>query len=118
MIGDIVLSTPILAALRRAHPEARIDLLVESAYRELVEEHPALDAVIPYERGCFLGCARELRRRNYDLAIDLHSIPRTAWLARLSGAPRRIGFAYPGRGFLFTDRIDPTPPRPAARAEV
>jgi len=117
MIGDIVLSTPILAALRRARPEARIDFLVESAYRELVDENPDLDEVIPYERGRFIACARELRRRNYDLAVDLHSVPRTAWLARLSGAPRRVGFDYPGRGFLFTDRVDPTPPRPVHSVE-
>ena len=58
--------------------------------------------------GSFLRFAGELRRRRFDLVLDFHSILRSALLARLSGAPRRIGYAAPvgreGSQWLATER--------------
>lgn len=59
--------------------------------------------------------AAQLRRRHFDLVIDFHGGPRSAWLARATGAPARIGYAVPGRGWMYTTRVpwspDLVPPR-------
>lgn len=116
MIGDLILTTPALAALRRGFPRGRIELLVAEEYRELVEENPALDEIIPFRRGEGFRLIRELRRRRYEIVVDFHSIPRTAWLAWLTGAPCRIGFAYPDRSWLYTHALPP--PRQFSRHSV
>lgn len=109
MAGDLILATPVFAALRRAFPDARIDLLVERRHLDLVDENPDLTAAIPLDRGAagLVAALRSLRAASYDLCIDLHSIPKTAWLARLSGARWRTGFAYPDRAFLYTRAVAP-----------
>ena len=50
--------------------------------------------------------ARQLRRRRFDLALDLHGGPRSAWLARLSGATERIGYRIQGRSWMYTRRVE------------
>lgn len=109
MIGDIILTTPALSALRQGFPNAEIDLLVAENFQPLVAEHPALDRLIPFRRGETLKLIRDLRANRYDIVIDFHSIPRTAWLARATGAPCRIGFHYPDRGWLYTHPVQPPP---------
>lgn len=62
-----------------------------------------------------LGLARRLRAARYDVAIDFHGGPRSAWLVRASGAPTRIGYAIPGRRWAYTTSVawhpDLEPPR-------
>jgi heptosyltransferase III len=53
-----------------------------------------------------LALARALRRRQFDVAIDLHGGPRSAWLARLSGARERIGYRIQGRTWMYTRTVD------------
>lgn len=115
MAGDLILTTPALAALRRAFPDAEIDLLVERRLRELVDENPALTRVIPLDPGAgsIISTLNYMRARSYDFAIDFHSIPKTAWLAFLSGARYRLGYRWPDRGFLYTEAVEP----PAAFSE-
>lgn len=109
MAGDLILATPVFAALRRAFPDARIDLLVERRHLDLVDENPDLSGTVALDRGVrpLLRVLRALREASYDFCIDLHSIPKTAWIARLSGARRRIGFRYPDRAFLYTETVPP-----------
>ena len=52
-----------------------------------------------------LRLARRLRRARFDVAIDLHGGPRSAWLAWASGAPRRIGYSISGRSWMYTDVV-------------
>jgi heptosyltransferase I len=109
LIGDVVFTTPLIAALRRAYPAARITYLVEDAAAPIVTGNPHLDEVIiaPRRRGIGrliddVRLARRLRRERFDLVLDLHGGPRSSWLAWASGAPERIGYDLPGRRWMYT----------------
>jgi lipopolysaccharide heptosyltransferase II len=115
LIGDVVLSTPLVRALRRAFPDARLTYLVEQDAAPVVLRNPHLDEVIVVERtrGVSrllhdLQLAWRLRRRRFDVVIDMHGGPRSSWLALASGAPQRIGYDMPGRQWLYTKTV----PRP------
>ncbi len=112
LIGDVVFTTPVIRALRERYPEARLVYVVESAAAPVVAHNPHLSSVIvvPHRRGWKrlwddFSLARRLRAEHFDLAIDLHGGPRSAWLARASGAPRRIGYDIQGRAWMYTDVI-------------
>jgi len=109
-IGDVVLTTPVLRALRERYPEAHIAYLAEKEAVSLLQHHPCIDEIIPFDftRPTLLEQPRVmwlLRRRKFDIFIDLFSNPRTALLAMASGAPIRIGKEVDGRGRLYTHRI-------------
>lgn len=75
-IGDIVLSTPLLRALRTRFPDARIDYLVREEYADLVRWNPHLSATLTFPRNGgareLLDLRRRLRASGYDLLIDIH----------------------------------------------
>jgi lipopolysaccharide heptosyltransferase II len=109
LIGDVVFTTPLIRALRRAYPEARIAYLVEPDGAPVVQHNPHLDEVIiaPRTRGVRrivddLALARRLRRERFTLVLDLHGGPRSAWLTWASGAPERIGYDIKGRRWMYT----------------
>jgi len=81
-IGDVLLSTVVLNNLRAAFPHARIDFLTETPSREVIEGNSAVDTAIIFDgkRESGLGLISGIRRRNYDLVIDLFGNPRSAWL--------------------------------------
>lgn len=98
-IGDVIHGVPVLCALREALPEAFLGWVVEGRAGDLLEGHPALDALIRVPRG-WLKSPREvwrLRQRlqalQFDAAIDLQCLTKSAIAAWLSGAGRRIGKA-------------------------
>jgi ADP-heptose:LPS heptosyltransferase len=116
LIGDVVLSTPVIRGLRRHFPDAHLTYVVEPLAAPVVRGNPHLDDVIvvPVTRGLAritgdLALGARLRRGAYDVAIDLHGGPRSAWLARASGAPRRIGYAIAGRSWMYTDVVPRSP---------
>jgi predicted lipopolysaccharide heptosyltransferase III len=122
LIGDVVFTTPVIAALRQQYPSATLWYLVERAAAPVVEHNPHLDRVIVAERlrgvrrfAYDLALARRLRRERFDVVIDFHGGPRSAWLTRATGAPQRIGYNMPGRFWTYTDRVPWTralvPPR-------
>ncbi len=105
-------TTPAIAALRRHFPLARLDYLVESAAAPVVRHNPHLTTVFEVARPRGLGrlrydlaLARRLRREGYDLAVDFHGGPRSAWLVRATGAPQRIGYDIPGRRWCYTTKV-------------
>lgn len=99
-LGDTLLTTPVLRQLRRLHPAARIDVLCQEASRRILEHNPHVDEtfVLPRKAGAaaFLAVAAQLRRRRYDLVVDVQSLPKTALLARMIGGRVRIGYRKPG----------------------
>jgi predicted lipopolysaccharide heptosyltransferase III len=116
LIGDVVFTTPAIAALRRHYPHATISYLVERAAAPVVQGNPHLDHVIVVERPrgwrrvvYDIGLARRLRRERFDLVIDFHGGPRSAWLTRFTGAARRIGYDLPGRFGAYTERLPWSP---------
>ena len=99
-LGDVLLSTPSLRAVRRQFPKAHITLIVGRAAAELVARCPYLDELIVYDprrkdrgvRGHW-ALLKKLRAGAFDLSIDLQNSRRTHLLAWLAGIPVRIGYA-------------------------
>ena len=98
-IGDVVLSTPVVQALRQKFPHAFIAMMVRRACRDLVQGNPYLNEVILYDkevehRGIWstIRFARSLRRYEFDAALVLHPSNRSHWIPRLAGIPVRIGY--------------------------
>jgi len=95
-LGDIVHAVPAAAALRQAFPDARVDWLVESKHRPIVDLVTCIDRVVPLERPSVAGwldVSRRMQEIQYDVAIDFQGLMKSAVLARASGAPRVIGFS-------------------------
>ena len=94
-IGDTVLATPSIFALKRFLPQAEIDILVEDWVAPLLNNHPYVSNVIALERGGLMArarVARELRLANYDVVYNLHGGTTATFLTRATGAPHRVGF--------------------------
>src|SRR5262245_57117547 len=109
LIGDVVLTTPLIRALRRRYPAARLTYVVEAAAAQVVRGNRNLTdiVVVPRTRGFVrvrddVALAQRLRGERFDVAIDLHGGPRAAWLAWSSGAPIRIGYRIAGRSWMYT----------------
>lgn len=100
-IGDCILTMPLAVALREAFPTAYIAWAVEGVAGTMIERHPAVDQAIRLPRGFARSAAawrqlrRQLRSLCFDVAIDPQSLTKSALVAWISGAPRRIGFARP-----------------------
>lgn len=123
-LGDAVLTTPALLALRSGFPHARIALLVRPAVAELLQNHPAVDELIlyrdpgPHARlGGKLALSRQLSRGRYDLAVLFQNAFEAAAITALAGIPNRYGYATDGRWFLLTHRV-PMPPGLRRRHQV
>jgi predicted lipopolysaccharide heptosyltransferase III len=95
-IGDTVLATPSLHALRRFLPRARIDVLLEDWVAPLLEGNAEVDRVVTVERksnASRLRVARALRAARYDVVYNLHGGSTAALLTRATGARHRVGYA-------------------------
>jgi len=93
-LGDLLLSTPTLRAVRLAYPLARLDVLVSAGFGDVLRGNPHADTVMRLPRGV-AGFRRVLwtcRRTRYDAVLDLQSSARSAPLVLLSGAPVRVGW--------------------------
>lgn len=104
-IGDIVLSTIVLDNLTAFFRDARIDYLTEGFAADAVRDLPQVHEVITMDRGdSLLSVIRKVRRRRYDLLLDLWSNPRSAQITFLSGARFRVGYGYRGRRYAYNLR--------------
>lgn len=115
-LGDVVHAMPAAAALRRAHPDARIDWLIDPRYADLAGRLRGLDGVIPIDprgpRRAFLATVAGLRAAAYDAAVDFQGLVKSAVLARASRARRVIGFPRahlrePIARAFYTQTVDP-----------
>lgn len=94
-IGDTVLATPSVFALKRFLPNVKVDILVEDWVAPLLNDHPHIDNVIVLERNGLVArarVARELRAQNYDVVYNLHGGTTATFLTRATGAHHRVGF--------------------------
>ena len=112
-VGDFVMATPTLRAIRQRFPNAHITFLMEPNLSDLVRggdwmndgiEWPAIKRRKPWHRE-FRTVAAKLRARRLDWAVLLPNSARSAIMAYLAKAKRRIGYDRDGRGLLLTDRI-------------
>ncbi|MCL4509993.1 MAG: glycosyltransferase family 9 protein [Bacteroidetes bacterium] len=109
-IGDMILTTPVIGALRDKFPESEIDYLGDKDGVTLLEHNPNLNEIIPYDFDApsvkeQLRVALILRKKKYDAAIDLFGNPRSAIAIFLSGAKMRIGGDFGWRGKTYTHPI-------------
>jgi heptosyltransferase II len=116
-VGDVVMATPAVRALREAHPCARVVGVLKPYVRGVIDGAPWFDDLIFHDpkggRGQgTLAVARRLRAERIDLAVIFPNTLRSALAAWLGGCRRRVGYRRYGRGPLLTDALDPvTDPR-------
>jgi lipopolysaccharide heptosyltransferase I len=114
-LGDIVHTLPAVHALHEAHPDARIDWIVESRWRPLLEGNPDITEVLAFDKATWQGwrtAIARLRANLYTSSIDFQGLWKSALLARFSGAEKRFGFAGEyaregGASVLYTLRVRP-----------
>lgn len=123
-LGDVVLATPTIAALRHYYPQARLDVAVGPWSRAVLENNPHLHALIDsgpvgqgrYDLGHLRRLVERLRAGGYDLAVTLDRSPVMGLLPWLAGIPHRVGLNSYQRGFAHTIRADvPVEPEHEAR---
>ena len=113
-IGDVLLSTPVIKAIRDAYPNAYIAMMVSPYAKDIVEGNPYLDEVIIYDKDNkhkswhrSIKFARNLKKKRFDLAIILPPPNRAHIVTFFAGIPKRVGYGLKFR-FLLTDRIKHT----------
>jgi heptosyltransferase-3 len=110
-LGDVILSTPAVAAVKARYPEAEIWYLAERPYAEILQGNPHLAGIISLTKG-FRGTVAALaalRGKRFTAAIDLLYNPRSAWLLFLTGIPVRVGGSRRGRARFYTHRFTAPP---------
>ncbi len=116
-LGDVVLVTPALRALKRGAPGTSLEVVTEARYAPLLEGLPFVDRVWTLERTLAgtLSLAAALRRRRWRVAVDFFGNARTALLTRASGAGLTVGYDVRGRGMAYMRKV-PRAGLPAAGA--
>lgn len=111
-IGDVLLSTPVIKALRKKFPQAHIAMMVRPYARDIILGNPYLDEIIIYDKygkqRSFLNTLRfaiRLRRKRFDLALILHPTSRVHIVSYIAQIKKRIGFNRK-LAFLLSDRIE------------
>ncbi|NQU08608.1 MAG: glycosyltransferase family 9 protein [Candidatus Abyssubacteria bacterium] len=108
-IGDVVRTLPALSSLRSQYPDSHIAWAVENKARGILEGHPLLDEIIPFDRNALAESLKNplrwprapallarffgrIRGGEYDVVFDFHGILKSGLFAALSGAPSKVGF--------------------------
>ena len=111
-LGDLVMATPLLADLKRAYPKAAITAMCQAHTAHLLENHPAVDGFLPFQkpsgynrRSQQQDIIAELVKGQYDLGLLTTNSFSSAWWFWRGKIARRIGFAANLRSFLLTDAV-------------
>ena len=106
-IGDVLLTTPAVKALRDFYPDSVIWYFTETGPAKILQGNPHIDRVVTRQRTARLrddvALIRQLRNEHFDLVIDFFCNGRSAWMSFLTGAPHRVAAAHRGRSFWYTD---------------
>lgn len=123
-IGDVVHALPAAAAIKREAPDARVSWVVERSAAALLRLSPAVDRVVEidtrawrrhlHRRGTqreLVGRLSVLRAEPVDVALDMQGLLKSGFVARASGAPRRVGFASdalrePASRVFLTEQVE------------
>jgi heptosyltransferase-2 len=114
-VGDAVMATPTLRAVRELYPKAHIAYLMKRYVKPMYTGMPWADQLITYRTGKtkkkagkgLFELSRRLRSAKFDLAILLPNSFQTALVCKMSNIPRIVGYERDGRGFLLTDKLLP-----------
>ena len=133
-LGDVLITTPVLPALREAYPQARITMVVNPGTEDMVRGHPDVAEVLTLPRDQHPDFRKELpsqlkfikvlRNQHFDISIDFTIGDRGAILSFLAGAPQRLGFT-PRRGKQWWWRLaytrtgpQPEPNKPIVQSHL
>ena len=113
-IGDVLLATPTLRAIKAAWSDVRVTVMVNRGTEDVLSGNPDLDEIVVLDKGSLAAQWRliaGLRRRRFDAVIDLTDGDRSAFLSWISGAPVRIGFndEQRWRGRCYTEVVQSMP---------
>jgi heptosyltransferase III len=98
-LGDLVLETPAIAALKAWRPDLRISVLVEPRFAAVLEGNPAISEILA--SGGLGATSLDLRRRKFPMVFNQHGGPRSAMLTAASGSPQRVGWKGYQYSFLY-----------------
>jgi heptosyltransferase-2 len=111
-VGDAIMALPAIRSVRAAFPDAHISIVARPYVAEIYQGQGICDELIPYnpkeQHKALSGrerLAREMRSKNFDVAILLQNAFDAAWLAWRANIPQRIGYARDGRSLLLTRAI-------------
>lgn len=108
-VGDVVMCTPTLLALRETYPAARISYLLKPYVPKIVEGLGCYDALVDCDAGGFFAMERlahQLRHDNCDLALIYPNSFSSAYVVWRAGIPRRVGYATDLRKWMLTDALE------------
>jgi heptosyltransferase III len=113
-IGDVLLATPTVHAIKAARPDVQVAMMVNRGTEAVLSGNPDLDEIIVHDKGSLAAQGQliaGLRRRRFDAVIDLTDGDRSAFLSWVSGAPVRIGFndEHRWRGKWYTHVVQSMP---------
>jgi ADP-heptose:LPS heptosyltransferase len=121
-LGDVVLSLPALAAIRKRFPRARMTVAVGKPGAEITALSGLADETLVVDRVALrdgfkplsvfrvFKIVKDVRQKKFDFVIDLHSLSETNLLGFLSGAPKRLYSRRPGRSLDYLANFRPRPP--------
>lgn len=111
-IGDIVLSTPLIRALKDKYSDCEITYVTTPAGASILRNNPNISEIIEYDkRGIHKGLkgiyelGKRLRYKNFNMVITPHRYLRSSFLSWLTRAPIRKGYNIATGSFFFTDKI-------------
>ncbi len=111
-LGDVIFSTPVFKALKKAYPNARVSCLAVPRVKEILEHCPHIDEVIVYdEKGKHwypwekLKLIASLRSKNFDVVFLLHRSMGRALMMFLAGIPKRVGYKTRKQSWFLTHKV-------------
>ncbi|AGB42274.1 lipopolysaccharide heptosyltransferase II [Halobacteroides halobius DSM 5150] len=110
-LGDLLFATPFFRNLKKNFPQARIDLVANANFAEIIEDNPHLEQVYAYDKDWGLteswSFARELSGNDYDLGLNIHGNWRTALLLKIINPKYSVGYGTKGRGVFLDQTLTP-----------
>ncbi len=111
-VGDAIMTTPIIRAVRKNYPQAHITLLAKPWVIPVFDDNPYIDDIMVYENSTrhtkgfgTLRLARDIRKKKFDIAILMQNAFEAALITFLGGVPVRIGYNTDGRTLLLNPSI-------------
>lgn len=111
-VGDAIMTTPIIRAVRKSYPDAHITLLAKPWVIPVFDDNPYIDEIMVYENSTrhtkgfgTLRLARDIRKKKFDMAILMQNAFEAALITFLGGVPIRIGYNTDGRTLLLNPSI-------------
>ncbi len=109
-LGDLILTTPLLATLKNIYPEAKLSVIAKPFGKDVLKHNPNVDEIIVFDKrkDSTFSLIRKLKEKKFDLAVSPHRSHRAAYSLFLSRIPERIGFDKAGFSFLYTKKAKHT----------